>query len=47
MATQRYTVTPHPIGFTGTPIEQHDANTRPVFGEYAPNDDIDAEKKLW
>ena len=28
------------IGFTGTPIEQNDANTRAVFGEYVSVDDI-------
>ena len=28
------------IGFTGTPIEQNDANARAVFGEYVPVYDI-------
>lgn len=28
------------IGFTGTPIEQNDANTRAVFGEYVSVCDI-------
>ena len=28
------------IGFTGTPIEQYDANTRAVFGEYVSVYDI-------
>ena len=28
------------IGFTGTPIEQNDANTRTVFGEYVSVYDI-------
>ncbi|MBC7817161.1 MAG: hypothetical protein IAG10_09765 [Planctomycetaceae bacterium] len=28
------------IGFTGTPIEQNDANTRAVFGEYVSVYDI-------
>ncbi|MFH1923835.1 MAG: type I restriction endonuclease subunit R [Planctomycetota bacterium] len=29
------------IGFTGTPIEKHDANTRAVFGEYVSIYDIE------
>ena len=28
------------IGFTGTPIEQNDVNTRAVFGEYVSVYDI-------